>query len=1132
MAAGGASGLRGREPRGTMRAVSARARPAMPTVLAAVLVVSLVVLRAPQATASGDVGFGKSLLLGEVSATPTTLQFGPDGRLYVGEIDGAINAYTVDRLDRNRYRVTATETIGLVADIPNHDDDGTPRPDVVGRLVTGLLVVGTPARPVLYVSSSDPRSGGGAQGDTDLDTNSGTITRLRWDGSGWRRRDLVRGLPRSEEVHATNGLALERSTHTLFVAEGGNTNMGAPSDAFGGTPEYALSAAILAIDLSSLGTAPYDVPTLDDPTRPGSPDPRDPFGGNDGLNQARIVPGGPVQIYAPGFRNPYDLVIARNGELYGTDNGANAGVGGLPPGMGTPRCTNAPAEGGIAAADSLHLIEAGNYGGHPDPTRANTSNTFGGQSPVPSGDPAQCDWLEPGPPRGSLATFPESTNGIAQYTATNFAGAMSGDLLLTTLGDNLVYRVELNPSGEAIVSVTSLLSNVGKKPLDVTTQGDASVFPGTIWVADHLAGTIVVYEPNDYGGTPGPCTGADDPALDDDADGFDNADEVDNGTDPCSAGDVPADVDGDRTSDRNDPDDDNDGLADTSDPFALDATNGVGRDLPVRLTWDPGSGQQGGLAGTGLTGLMTNRADDYSSLFESSGVTVGTATGTLTVDEVPGGTAHLAANSQEYGFQMGLGVDPGTPSFLLRTRIVEPFAGGTPAAGQSMGLTLGTGGQGDYAELSVTGAGTVEFRVERGDVTSTLRSAPVALPGPDAVDLSLRVDPASGTVVPRYALVTGGTVGPTQKLGGRTSLPAPWFAADAVAIGIISTSHGSGSTFPATWDFLRATAPASPRIPVTEGRPDRGPGSERGPAIGSWRARAPSGLARAEVAFARVGDRFYLAWGGSAQQVYNPRRDRWRSLATPPDDLDHIQSVTLDGSVYSIGGLRRVSGRPKPSVGSVWIYDPSTDTFTSGVPMPAGRERGAGGVAVWRGRIYYFGGLHDGVATPWVDVYDPAAPTDPWTSLPDMPRARDHFHAAVVGGRMYAIGGRQGDRLTPFGFNDAYGFATGTWTTGLAELPTPRGGYASAVVQGRILIIGGEGAGLAYPTVEAYDPASDTWMTLADMPTARHGIQAVRWHRRVFVADGGALSGGGAPTDVTEVFTPPVFATRERARST
>jgi glucose/arabinose dehydrogenase len=1112
--------------------VRGRVRLAISTAVYVTMQVTLVPIGALPASASSDVGFGKSLLLGEGSMVPTTLQFGPDGRLYVGEIDGAINAYTIDRTARNHYEVTATETITQVADIPNHDDNGGLRPDVTGRLVTGLLVVGTAARPVLYVSSSDPRFGGGAEGDTGLDTNSGVITRLRRDGTTWRRRNLVRGLPRSEEVHATNGLALDPSTHTLYVAQGGNTNMGAPSDSFGGLAEYALSAAILSVDLRALGTGSYDLPTLNDPTRAGDPDAHDPFGGNDGLNQATVVPGGPVQVYSPGYRNPYDLLMARNGNLYGTDNGANAGVGGLPVGEGTPGCTNDPVEGGISGADNLHLIEAGDYGGHPDPTRANRSNTFGGRSPVPSDDPAQCDWLLPGPARGSLATFPESTDGIAQYTATDFSGAMTGDLLLTTLGDNLVYRVEMNAAGDAVVSATSLFSNVGKKPLDVTTQGDTAVFPGTIWVADHLAGTIVVFEPNDYGGTPGPCTGLDDPSLDDDADGFSNADEIDNGTDPCSAGDVPPDVDDDRISDRNDPDDDNDGSPDTSDPFALDPTNGSTRNLPVRLTWDPGSGQQGGLAGTGLTGLMTNGVDDYSSLFDASKVTVGNATGTLTVDAVPDGTAHLSADSQEYGFQMGLHVDPSsTPSFLLRTRIVDPFGGQTPLAGQSMGLTLGTGGQDDYAELSLTGAGTVEFRVESGGAMVTLRSAPVDVPGPDAVDLTLRVDPSRGTVTPRYAVETGGTVGPTRRLGTQSVVPAAWFGEEAVAIGIISTSHGSGDTFPATWDYLRATPLAStaPPAPTSARSWEVSPAGEPASTLGSWQAGAPTGLARAEVSFSRVGDRCYLTWGGTAHQMYNPRRDRWRWLAASPDDLDHIQSVTLQGRIYSIGGLQRVPGHPKPSVGTVWIYDPSTDTFSTGEPMPVGRERGAGGVAIWRGRIYYFGGLHDGVATPWVDVYDPAAASDPWTQLPDMPRARDHFQAAVVDGRMYAIGGRQGDRLSPFGYNDAYDFATGTWTTGLAELPTPRGGYASAVLQGYILIVGGEGADLAYSTVEAYDPASDTWTALANMPTARHGIQAVVWHGRMFVTDGGTESGGAAPTDVTEVFTPPKFA-RFRAR--
>ncbi|MEA2580205.1 MAG: hypothetical protein QOE83_1097 [Actinomycetota bacterium] len=769
------------------------------------------------AHATGDVGFGKSLLAGESTTGPTTLQFGPDGRLYVGEDGGTIKVYSIERIGYNQYQVTATDTITSIAAIGNHDDDGKPRPDIVGRLLTGLVVTGTAGRPVLYVSSSDPRIGGSrvGLGDTGLDTNSGTISRVRWDGTAWRTTAVVRGLPRSEEFHSTNGMALDPATNTLYVGQGSNTNMGAPADSFANLPEYALSAAILSIDLdaiTAMGPGPYAIPTLNDPTRSGPNDKNDPFGGNDGLNQARIVAGGPVQVYAPGYRNPYDLVFTTNDKLYGTDNGSNAGSGGLAIGDGSPDCTNAPNEGGISAEDSLHLIDEGDYGGHANPTRGNAANTFGGHSPIQTSDPVQCTWITPGPARGSIATFPDSTDGIAEYTASNFSGALAGELLLTSF-NNSIYRVRLDAAGDAVTEVSTLFSSVDQRPLDISAQGDADPFPGTIWVADHTAGTIVVFEPNDYDGPPGPCTGLDD-ANDDDNDGFTNADEIDNGTDPCSAADVPADADNDRISNLNDPDDDNDGLLDTSDPFANDASNGIGRTLPVQISWDAVLADPGGIDGTGFTGLMTNGTSDYSSLYDPAEMTVGSATGTLTVDAVPDGTADGSANDQSYAFQLGLdATSPTHPPFAVTTRIVAPFGGSAPVPGQSMGIAVGTGGQDDYVALSTAagdGSGAIEFRREVGGIVTNRRSAPVDMPGPDAVALWLRVDPVAHTVQPRYAVASAGVTGPTKNLGKAIAVPASWFSSGALAIGIISTSHGSGVPFPATWDYFRAKAVAQP----------------------------------------------------------------------------------------------------------------------------------------------------------------------------------------------------------------------------------------------------------------------------------------------------------------------------------
>ena len=131
----------------------------------------------------------------------TSLQFGPDGRLYAAQVDGLLKVFTVEKTDTG-YAVTSTETIDLVQHIANHDDDGSFNAAFTTRQVTGILVAGTAADPVLYVSSSDPRIGAGPTlGDTGLDTNSGVISRLTFVDGAWEKVDLVRGLPRSEENH-------------------------------------------------------------------------------------------------------------------------------------------------------------------------------------------------------------------------------------------------------------------------------------------------------------------------------------------------------------------------------------------------------------------------------------------------------------------------------------------------------------------------------------------------------------------------------------------------------------------------------------------------------------------------------------------------------------------------------------------------------------------------------------------------------------------------------------------------------------------------------------------------------------------------------------------------------------------
>lgn len=756
------------------------------------------------ATQPVAVGFGKATVQGTSVNRPTSLQFGPDDRLYVADQNGEINVHTIQRNGANDYSVTATETISLIKNMQNHNDDGNPS-STSGRLVTGLLVTGTAQNPVIYAVSSDPRIGAGPNGaDLNLDTNSGVLSRLTWTGSQWTKLDLVRGLPRSEENHTANGLTLDESTNILYIAQGGNTNMGAPSNNFALLPEFALSAAILSVDLNAIGETTYDLPTLDDEDRPGENDFNDPFGGNDGKNQAKLVPGGPVQVYASGYRNPYDVVLTESGKLYSIDNGSNAGWGGIPIGSGA-NATNQVSEPGITEKDNLHLVTQGSYAGHANPTRANLNNTFNAsnpQSPISVANPIEGTYLPAGAGDGALAIFPASTNGLTEYTGSNFGGDMKGDLL-TAGFDNKIYRIQLNGDGTQVIDSQPIFSSVGIIPLDVTAQGDTGVFPGTIWVADHIASTIIVFEPNDFGGGGG---GPVDP-NDLDGDGYSNDDEAANGTDPNSAADFPADWDEDFLSNLLDTDDDNDTVADVSDPFAIDAANGRSTPLPVLYTWENDADNAGGILNMGFTGLMSNGIDDYETLYDISALTAGGAAGVLTMDEVSEGTALGAANTQEQAFQFGVNVTASTPPVTAHTRVSAPFSGITPQAGQQIGLFIGNGDQDNYVSVFVDGGGFVQSIKEVNAAFTGSATSSVTLATMESIDLFLTLDPAASTVQPAYSVKSGGVMGPKVLVGSPVSVPSSWWTgSNGLAVGMISTSAGPAPSFPATWDFMEVTA--------------------------------------------------------------------------------------------------------------------------------------------------------------------------------------------------------------------------------------------------------------------------------------------------------------------------------------
>ena len=369
-----------------------------------------------------------SFTLGTLTAfsNPSSIAFGPDGRLYVAS-QSTIRAYT---LDATGLMVTDVEPIA------------TGQSGVLG---IAFDPTAAPSPAVLYASR---------QNTAATDSYEGVIS--TYTGPTWTRSDVITGLPSSAPFtnHFTNGLAFDENG-LLYMANGSNTDAGIQSPNY---PETPLSAAILVADVNDAqfdGTITYSpagVPVDDE------------------VNQT----GGDVSVFAPGTRNPYDLVIHSNGRIYATDNGPNG------PTTSTSCMTTG---GGVEQNDELNLIEMGDYYGFPNRNRGRS-------------DARQCVYHAPSEGSGvdftaPILTLPAhcSCDGIAEYTSSQFGGAMQGDLLIAQFVLGNVLRVTLSGDGQSVVANATLQSGLNN-PLDVTVGPT-----GVIYIAQFGAGEISYLDP-------------------------------------------------------------------------------------------------------------------------------------------------------------------------------------------------------------------------------------------------------------------------------------------------------------------------------------------------------------------------------------------------------------------------------------------------------------------------------------------------------------------------------------------------------------------------------------------------------------------------------------------------------------
>ena len=230
----------------------------------------------------------------------------------------------------------------------------------------------------------------------------------------------------------------------------------------------------------------------------------------------------------------------------------------------------------------------------------------------------------------------------------------------------------------------------------------------------------------------------------------------------------------------------------------------------------------------------------------------------------------------------------------------------------------------------------------------------------------------------------------------------------------------------------------------------------------------------------------------------------WVRKADMPTARTGLTCATVNGKIYTIGGATDWLGQ---SLSVVEEYDPATDTWTRKADMPNARFKLSSCVA--NGKIYVMSGfLKRGVGevgwmpTTAVEEYDPA--TDTWTKKTPVPTERVPNRVLFslstlveLNGKIYVIGGLTSIGGVTLNLMKEYDPVTDKWRT-LADMPTPRYAASCIVKDSKIYVIGGSfmqanwnGPSISYPlpTVEVYDPVMDTWTKKDDLPTPQMGTQ-------------------------------------------
>lgn len=191
--------------------------------------------------------------------------------------------------------------------------------------------------------------------------------------------------------------------------------------------------------------------------------------------------------------------------------------------------------------------------------------------------------------------------------------------------------------------------------------------------------------------------------------------------------------------------------------------------------------------------------------------------------------------------------------------------------------------------------------------------------------------------------------------------------------------------------------------------------------------------------------------------------------------------------------------------------------------------RGEIGGAVLGNKIYILGGI-GGSTGGYREAYAYSPAENSWQEVAAMPVGLHHPNVGAFDGKLYVLGGCDHGPLGGSAPNGSpwigsrhslvYDPGLNRWDR-IKPIPHSTAAGGVAVVGGRLFVIGGvDTNGIVLNRVQEFDPATDTWRERAPMPTAREHIGIAVLDSLIYVVAGRLRGTGGISVTNFEVFSP------------